>query len=93
MTMSGNLSLHDPAAKTWRHWKLPGDNPRPYAVWVDERDKVWVSDFSGNAIFRFDPDAERFERFGFPREAAAFARSSVAPARCGCPKAAPSTSR
>ena len=68
--MSGNLSLHDPTAKTWRHWKLPGDNPRPYAVWVDERDKVWVSDFGGNAVFRFDPDGERFERFGFPREAA-----------------------
>ena len=68
--MSGNLSRHDPAAKTWRHWKLPGDNPRPYAVWVDERDKVWVSDFGGNAVFRFDADGERFERFGFPREAA-----------------------
>ena len=68
--MSGNLSLHDPSAKSWRHWKLPGDNPRPYAVWVDERDKVWVSDFGGNAIFRFDPDNERFDRFGFPREAA-----------------------
>ena len=68
--MSGNLSRHDPAAKTWRNWKLPGDNPRPYAVWVDERDKVWVSDFGGNAVFCFHPDGERFERFGFPREAA-----------------------
>lgn len=68
--MSGNLSLHDPVAKSWRHWRLPGDNPRPYAVWVDERDKVWVSDFGGNAVFRFDPGSERFERFGFPREAA-----------------------
>ena len=37
---------------------------------VDERDKVWVSDFGGNAVFCFHPDGERFERFGFPREAA-----------------------
>jgi virginiamycin B lyase len=70
---SGQLSVHDPAAKTpaqaWRAWKLPGDNPRCYAVYVDERDRVWSSDFGGNAVFRFDPVSERFERFGFAREA------------------------
>jgi len=68
--LSGNLSMHDPSAKRWHSWKLPGGNPRPYAVYVDERDKVWVSDFGGNAIFRFDPGNEKFERFGFPRDAA-----------------------
>jgi virginiamycin B lyase len=68
--LSGNLSMHNPAAKNWRTWKLPGDNPRPYAVYVDAHDKVWVSDFGGNAIFRFDPGTEKFERFGFAREAA-----------------------
>jgi virginiamycin B lyase len=68
--LSGNLSMHDPAARSWKHWKLPGDNPRPYAVYVDSHDKVWVSDFGGNAVFRFDPGGEKFERFGFPREAA-----------------------
>jgi virginiamycin B lyase len=67
---SGNVSVHDPAAKSWRSWKLPGDKPRAYAVYVDERDKVWLSDFGGNAIVRFDPANESFERFGFPREAA-----------------------
>jgi virginiamycin B lyase len=69
---SGNLSAHDPAAKSadpaWRVWKLPGDAPRCYAVYVDERDIVWASDFGGNAVFRFDPASEKFERFGFPRE-------------------------
>jgi virginiamycin B lyase len=67
--LSGNLSVHDPATKAWRAWRVPGDNPRPYAVYVDERDQVWVSDFGGNAVFRFDPGTERFERFGFAREA------------------------
>ena len=67
---SGNLSMHDPSAKSWKAWKLPGDNPRPYAVFVDGQDKVWVSDFGGNAVFRFDPGTEKFERFGFAREAA-----------------------
>ena len=66
---SGQLSVYDPAAKSWRAWKLPGDKPRAYAVYVDERQQVWVSDFGGNAVFRFDPGTEQFERFGFPREA------------------------
>jgi len=70
---SGQLSVHDPAAKSgpqaWRAWKLPGDSPRCYAVYVDEKDIVWASDFGGNAIWRFDPTLEKFERFGFPREA------------------------
>jgi virginiamycin B lyase len=67
---SGNLSVHDPASGRWQVWKLPGDAPRAYAVYVDERDVVWVSDFGGNAVFSFDPRRERFERYGFDREAA-----------------------
>ena len=71
---SGQLSVHDPAAKTpaqaWRAWKLPGDNPRCYAVYVDERDVIWASDFGGNAVWRFDAAGEKFERFAFPREGA-----------------------
>ena len=68
--LSGNLSMHDPASKTWSAWKPPGEGPRIYAVYVDERDKVWVSDWGGNAMFRFDPNTETFERFALPREAA-----------------------
>ena len=72
-----NLSLHDPAGKTsaqaWQTWKLPagqwGEAPRCCAVYVDDRDIVWSSDFGGNAVWRFNPATEHFERFGFPREA------------------------
>ena len=67
---SGNLSVYDPARKSWHAHKLPGSGPRAYAVYVDDRDKVWVSDFGDNSVLRFDPDSEKFERFGFPREAA-----------------------
>ena len=31
---------------------------------------MWVGDCGGNAVFRFDANIERFERFGTPREAA-----------------------
>ena len=70
---SGNLSVHDPAARdaknAWRSWKLPGANPHNYAVYVDERDAVWCSEWTNNAVFRFDPATEKFERHGFARDA------------------------
>jgi virginiamycin B lyase len=38
-----------------------------YAVYVDDRDIVWVSDFGGDAVLSFDPKTEKFERYTFPR--------------------------
>ena len=64
---SGNLSMHDPQANTWRTWKLPGDTPRAYAVYVDERDVVWVADWGANAALAFDPRTERFTAWPIPR--------------------------
>jgi len=83
---SGNLSAYDPAKKTWRTHKLPGSTPRAYAVYVDERDKVWVSDFGANAVLQFDPATERFERFGFPREAASVRQILGRPAEVWLPE-------
>jgi virginiamycin B lyase len=60
---SGNVSVYDPAHKSWREWKLPGERPRAYAVWVDPDDKVWLSDWTANAIVRFDPMTEKFDSF------------------------------
>src|SRR3954454_2539601 len=59
----GHVSVHHPADGTWRTWKLPGERPRAYAVYVDEKDKVWLTDFSANAIVRFDPTTEQFNVF------------------------------
>jgi virginiamycin B lyase len=67
---SGQLSMHDPASKAWRAWRVPGNNPMIYAVYVDERDRPWVSDFGGNAVWSFDPGSEKFERHALPRESA-----------------------
>ena len=60
---SGNVSVHDPADGSWKAWKLPGDSPRTYSVYVDDKDKVWLTDFSANAIVRFDPVTEKFNAF------------------------------
>ena len=39
----GNLSVYDPASKSWTVHKLPGDGPHAYAVYVDDKGKVWVT--------------------------------------------------
>ena len=60
---TGQVAVHDPGDGSWREWTLPGDSPQAYAVYVDERDKIWLTDFGGNAIVLFDPDTERFTAF------------------------------
>ena len=72
---SGNVSMHDPRVRgggpgAWKSWKLPGANPRTYAVYVDEKDKVWLSDFGANAVLRFDPATEAFDSWTHPLDAA-----------------------
>jgi virginiamycin B lyase len=42
----------------------------PYAVYVDENDMVWLSDFGANTLVRFDPESEVFELFPLPSPAA-----------------------
>jgi len=68
---AGNLSVYDPTAKDWKVYKLPGDEPHAYAVYVDGKDKVWVSDFAANAVLRFDPETESFESFPSDKTGAA----------------------
>jgi virginiamycin B lyase len=57
---SGQLSVFDPSTQKWRQWRLPGDRPQTYAVYVDDRDIVWATDFGANAIVRFDPSTQQF---------------------------------
>jgi virginiamycin B lyase len=66
----GQLARYEPATAEWREWRLPGDSPKPYAVYVDDHDMVWLSDFGANALVRFDPVAETFEVFDLPSPAA-----------------------
>jgi virginiamycin B lyase len=59
--------MYDPATSSWREWRLPGSSPQAYAVYVDERDIVWVTDFGGDgALVRFDPATEAFQVFPWP---------------------------
>jgi virginiamycin B lyase len=68
---SGQVSVYDPADGSWREWKLPGDRPQAYAVYVDDQDIVWLSDFGANALVRFDPSLELFTVYELPSPNAA----------------------
>jgi virginiamycin B lyase len=63
--------MYDPASGEWREWDMPGANPMPYAIYVDELDLVWITDFGSNAIVRFDPATEAFDSFEVPTPGAA----------------------
>ncbi|MFL5287755.1 MAG: hypothetical protein ACJ8AW_43995 [Rhodopila sp.] len=60
--LTGQLARFDPNAKTWRAWRLPGNGPQPYGVYVDQHDVVWVSDFGPGTLLQFDPITEQFSR-------------------------------
>jgi virginiamycin B lyase len=63
---AGQVGVYDPANGSWREWMLPGNGPRAYAVYVDEQDMVWLSDFGANALVRFDPALEQFTVYEIP---------------------------
>lgn len=60
---AGQVGVYDPQSATWVEWRLPGDAPQTYSVFVDETDAVWLTDFGANAIVRFDPLTESFVSF------------------------------
>ena len=67
--VAGRLGRYDPSTRRWREWKLPGEAPQPYAIYVDDEDIVWLSDFASNRLVRFD--GRRFESYPWPAEDAA----------------------
>ena len=38
----------------------------PYAVFVDQKDVVWLTDFGSNAFVRFDPKSQTFTVIKIP---------------------------
>lgn len=63
---AGKLGMYNPVTDKWKEWQLPGQTPQPYAIFVDDKDIVWLSDFGSNAIVRFDPSLEKFQSFPLP---------------------------
>lgn len=57
----GKVGRYDPATRTWREWRVPGP-AQPYAVYVDDKDVVWLTDFGRSGLWRFAPTTGRFTR-------------------------------
>jgi virginiamycin B lyase len=55
---AGQLARYD--GTSWKEWKLPGNRPMAYAVFVDDADVVWVTDWGANGFARFDQVTETF---------------------------------
>ena len=65
----GQLPRYDPATGAWSEWRLPGEQPRSYAVYVDSRDHISLSDHAlgggpaaggSDTLVYFDPQTETF---------------------------------
>ena len=67
---AGKLGRYNPQSGRWDEWTLPGANPQPYAVYVDDDDTVWITDFGADAVVAFDPRTEQFESYPNPTQAA-----------------------
>jgi virginiamycin B lyase len=59
------LAVYNPTTGEWKEWRLLGDNPMPYAAYVDKKDIVWLSDFGATGLMRFNPTDEMVKVF-FP---------------------------
>ena len=57
------MSRYTPSTGQWRSWRPEGERPRVYAVYVDDRDIIWVTEWGGNATLSFDPATERWTRY------------------------------
>jgi virginiamycin B lyase len=68
---AGQVAVYDPSDGSWREWKLPGNRPQAYAIYVDDHDIIWLSDFGSNSIVRFDPIVEQFTLYELPTPNAA----------------------
>lgn len=60
---AGYLGVFDPRTNQFREWMMPsGAGSRPYAMAVDDRDRVWAveSGVQPNQFVGFDPKTEKF---------------------------------
>jgi virginiamycin B lyase len=58
---AGKVGRYDPATRKWREWRVPGP-AQVYAIYVDDRDIVWLTDFGRSGLWRFAPATGRFTR-------------------------------
>ena len=58
---AGKVARYDPTTRKWREWDVPGP-AKVYAVYVDEKNVVWLTDFGRSGLWRFVPATGQFTR-------------------------------
>jgi virginiamycin B lyase len=49
--------------RIWSDFQMPKSRNGTYSVYVDDKDRIWATDWPANAIQRFDPETETFATF------------------------------
>ena len=83
---AGKVGRYDPATKKWREWDAPGP-AQVYAVYVDSKDMVWLTDFGRSGPLALAPKTGKFTRFLCGRTRACVSCWDGL-ARCGVPSRA-----
>jgi virginiamycin B lyase len=72
---AGKIAVYDPALSSWQEYDIdlrPSTaTPLPYAIYVDEHDTVWITDFAQNAILDFDISSGTYHPNALPSAGAA----------------------
>jgi virginiamycin B lyase len=58
---TGMIGSYSPSTKQWHRYAIPGvTRANLYAVYVDAKDVVWVSNWGDNKVYSFDPKTLKF---------------------------------
>jgi virginiamycin B lyase len=57
----GQISRYSPSTGQWTRIPIPGAaRANLYAVYVDNKDVVWVSNWADDKIYAYDPKTQKF---------------------------------
>lgn len=77
---AGHLGRFDPATEAFEEWAMPGGaESRPYAMAVDDRDRLWFFETGAmpNRLVGFDPATEAFIEGGVPESGGGTVRHMI----------------
>jgi len=71
-------------SNSWKTYKAPGADPHVDTIYIHNKDIVWASEGSHNAMLHFDPGSEKVDVIPLPRANAAVRQILGDLERFGC---------
>jgi outer membrane protein assembly factor BamB len=72
--LTGAISSYDPATKKAATYRIPTPNATPYGACIDPFDNIWVAEWNGGKLARFDQSTGAWTEFISPIYPANFRR-------------------